>query len=189
MTFVSFLDDDAGVGELMMHRPERYLPIGTFTQQLLRGPSAFTVAERELIATYVSALNRCQFCAGAHAALAEDAGVDPALLQALLADPDAAAVDARLRPVLAFARKLTLTPARMVQADADAVRAAGWDDEALSDLVAVCALFNLYNRLVDGHGIRGSEAYFSRLRGFIAAHGYEARTRQAAERRGAGGDV
>jgi uncharacterized peroxidase-related enzyme len=181
MPFFGFLDDNSGVGDIMVHDPERYLPLGTFTQDLLRGPSVFTVAERELIAAYVSGLNQCQFCHGAHAAVAADLGVDKSLFAALLDDVDRAPVADKLKPVLRYVKTLTLAPSRLTQADADAVFAAGWDEQALGDAVAICALFNLYNRLVEGHGIKGNAAYFERLKGFIAKGGYETRTRQALE--------
>lgn len=42
----------------------------------------------------------------------------------------------------------------MVQADADAIFEAGWDERAFQDVVMVCAMFNFMNRLVDGFGIQ-----------------------------------
>lgn len=181
MPFVSFLGENDGVGEVMVHRAERFLPIGTFTQDVLRGPSAFSVGERELIAAYVSALNQCQFCTGVHSSVAAANGIDEALLRAIVDDLDVAPVDERLRPVLRYVRKLTEAPAKMTQADADAVYAAGWDENALADAVEICALFNFYNRLVEGHGVKGSQDYFERATEFLGRHGYAARTRQAVE--------
>jgi alkylhydroperoxidase family enzyme len=53
---------------------------------------------------------------------------------------------------LAFLEKLTLRPAELEQADADAVRAAGVSDQALRDAAAVCALFSMIVRLADSFG-------------------------------------
>jgi hypothetical protein len=47
-------------------------------------------------------------------------------------------VSERLKPVLAYIRKLTLTPTKMAQTDVDAVFAAGWDERAVYDAVQVC---------------------------------------------------
>ena len=58
-------------------------------------------------------------------------------------------------------KKLTQAPTRMIQADADAVFAAGWDEAALHSAIAVCCVFNFMNRLVDGHGIEADRASFS----------------------------
>jgi len=63
---------------------------------------------------------------------------------------------APLRPelaaTLAFLEKLTLHPAELEPADADAVRAAGVSTQALRDAATVCALFNMIVRLADSLG-------------------------------------
>ncbi len=55
--------------------------------------------------------------------------------------------------MLDFAIKLTRTPERMTAADVEGLRAAGFDDAAIHDVVQVTALFNYYDRLADGLGI------------------------------------
>lgn len=55
--------------------------------------------------------------------------------------------------MLAYAMKLTLEPGSMVEADIEALRAAGFSDTGIHDIVQVTALFNFYNRLADGLGI------------------------------------
>ncbi len=186
MPFFTFLGDQATVRDVMLDRPRRFLPVcGTFTQELLRGPSPLSVAERELIAAYVSALNACQYCAGVHTAITTDNGLDGAVVQALVDDADTAAVDDRLKPILRYVKKLTQTPSRMVQADYDAVMAAGWDEQALGDAIAVCALFNFYNRLVEGHGIKGNPAGYAVSVERLRALGYETFLREAADREAA----
>lgn len=49
--------------------------------------------------------------------------------------------------------KLTLEPGNMVEADVEALRAAGFCDTGIHDIAQVTALFNFYNRLADGLGI------------------------------------
>jgi len=153
MPFVSFLPDDAGMRDIIMSRPEQMGPFSQLAHALMRGPSSFTEGERELIGAFVSSTNDCPFCAGLHAATASHFNIPESTLQALASDLETAPVDERLRPVLRYVEKLTKTPYRMTQADADAVLAAGWDESALSDMVLICALFNMANRVVDGHGV------------------------------------
>jgi len=57
------------------------------------------------------------------------------------------------RAMLDFAVKLTHAPASMQVCDVERLRAAGWDDVAIHDIVQVVSLFNYYNRLADGLGI------------------------------------
>ena len=81
----------------------------------------------------------------------------------MLADLDAAPVESNMRPLLRYAYKLTLNPAKMTQADADAVFAAGWSERALHDAVLTIGLFNFMNRLLEGHGCKGApEIYATR---------------------------
>lgn len=61
------------------------------------------------------------------------------------------------RALLEFARKLTLEPAAMNAADVERLRAHGLSDEQVSHTVQVVALFNYYNRIADGLGIRRSD--------------------------------
>jgi uncharacterized peroxidase-related enzyme len=57
------------------------------------------------------------------------------------------------RAMLAYARKLTLTPRAVTAADVEALRAAGFDDAAILTIAQVVGFFNYYNRLSDGLGI------------------------------------
>lgn len=57
------------------------------------------------------------------------------------------------RALLAFAVKLTASPAAMTRDDVEALRREGFDDRAISDAVQVVAYFNYINRLADGLGV------------------------------------
>ena len=153
MAFLPSLPEDPHLSDVITRFPKYWAPLMAFHDILLRGPSPFTIGERELIAAYVSGLNACQFCLGAHVVFAEAFGIDGAVFDALLADLDSADVDTRLKPVLAFARKLTLDQARMTPADAQAILDAGWPEEAVNDVTMVTATFNFMNRVIHGHGV------------------------------------
>lgn len=174
MPFVSFLGDQDGMGHIIMSRREAMGPFSQMTEAVMRGASAFTPAEREIIGAYVSAANDCNFCYNSHAQTAAAFGVDLSLFESLLRDVSTAPVDDKLKPVLQFVKKLTDTPYKMVQADADAVYAAGWDEKALSDAVLICGIFNMANRVVEGHGVNRSipQAAFEAGGEHLKTHGY-----------------
>jgi len=161
MPFLPSLPEDAAVLDVMKAYPEPAAPLIDYQQVVLRGPSPLGVGERELIAAYVSGLNACHYCHGVHGEVARRFGIEEGVLAALLSDVDTAPVRAELKPLFRYVRKLTETPGRMTQADADAVYAAGWEEKALFDAISVCALFNFMNRLVEGVGLTGSDAYFA----------------------------
>lgn len=140
----------------------------------MRGESALSEAERELIAAYVSGLNACTYCFGVHQNTARAFGVAEGLLVDLLADVDTADVDDRMRPLLSYVGKLTSDPARVSPVDAQRVLDAGWDERALHDAVSVCALFNFMNRFVSGLGVSASEDYLEMSGRRLADGGYEA---------------
>lgn len=152
--------------------PEASRPLLDYHEVLMRGPSDLTVAERELIAAYVSGLNDCDYCHGVHAVTAARFGIEESLLTALVTDFDNAPVDGRLRPVLAYVAKLTATPDRITPSDAEAVLSAGWSEKALHDAVSICGLFNLMNRLVSGLGITADRDYFETSGERLAEGGY-----------------
>jgi uncharacterized peroxidase-related enzyme len=172
MTFLASLPKGASLLNLFQAFPETSRPLLEFHEVLLRGPSPFTEAERELIAAYVSGLNQCRYCRGVHRATAELLGVPATVIDSAIHDIDAAPVDEKMRPVLHFAEKLTKQPSSVTQADADAIYAAGWDETALYHTVAVAALFNFMNRLVEGTGIELDPAYVKPASERLAKSGY-----------------
>lgn len=170
-----FLPTFAGESNLMavlMHNPERGQPLMAFTREVMRGESAFSPAERELIFAFVSGLNACAYCFGQHGHAARLLGIDDGVIDKLLDDIESAPVDGRMKPVLAYVRTMTQTPSRVTQADVDAVLAAGWDDTAVLDAGFVAALANLMNRLVDGNGLAMDQAGLEQIGVMIAQGGY-----------------
>lgn len=152
--------------------PETCKPLIEFHEALLRGPSPFSEAERELIAAFVSTLNGCRYCRGVHVATAERLGIEKGMVARLVEQEDLSEAPARMRPVLSLARKLTRSATGTSFADAEAVMAAGWDKTALYHLVATTALFNYMNRLVEGLGIELDEAYVEPASKRLADAGY-----------------
>ena len=93
-------------------------------------------------------------------------------VSALLADVSSATVPGRMKTLLQCVGKLIRTPAKITPQDAEAVLAAGWQEKALHDAMAVCGLFNLMNRLAEGLGIPAGEGYFTTAAGRLAGTGY-----------------
>lgn len=53
------------------------------------------------------------------------------------------------RALCAYAEKLTRSPSSMTAADAEALRAVGFDDVAIHDAIQVVGYFNYINRVAD----------------------------------------
>jgi uncharacterized peroxidase-related enzyme len=152
MAFFKSLPDGAGPANVFAKYPEIYSLWSNMSQALMNGPSPLSQGERELILAYAAGVAGCKFVYVAHSEAAYAWGVENGLLDQLLQDPEATPVDARLKPLLAYVRKLMLTPGEMSQPDADAVFAVGWDEQALHDAIAITARAAFMQRLVEGHG-------------------------------------
>ena len=164
MSFLPSSPELTNLTDIFRQYPERARLMLLLIDDILRGDSPLSVAERELIFAYGSGQNACNFCYHAinirpFRIRHRDFGtltahtIDETVFDELMEDIDTASVDTRLKPILRFVRKLTLTPSRMSQADADAIFAAGWDEKAFVDVVSICAIQNFFNRFVDGIGI------------------------------------
>lgn len=135
--------------------PERgILPLLEYHDAVLRNESELSVAERELIAAYVSSLNDCHYCFSAHRDHAKAWGIPAEVFGNVQIDLDHPIIDARLRPVLAFVRRLTVDPSGTGEGDAQAVYDAGFSEEGLFDIISVTALYNFMNRILEGAGIK-----------------------------------
>jgi len=137
---------------LVFYRPDFYgAPMKGFTHLAMRGPSAWSVGDRELMAAFVSKMNACAFCIGAHTATAAMAYQDEAKVQAVLADLETAPIEEPLRATLRLLGKLTREHAVNAD-DMRAVLSAGVSREQIEDALAVCFAFNTTNRLADAFG-------------------------------------
>jgi uncharacterized peroxidase-related enzyme len=136
-------------------------------------------AEREMIATAVSASNDCFFCMDSHAAHAT------AVLERA-GEPERAAVldtiklgrsdglDERMAALLHIARTVAQAPRTLTAADVRAATAAGASDADVQLAVLIGGAVAMYNRLVDGFRARtpgAPDAYRSRA-AEIAERGY-----------------
>jgi uncharacterized peroxidase-related enzyme len=140
--------------KLIFYRPDFYgSRAKEFTHAAMRGPSAWSVGDRELMAAYVSQANECAFCIGAHTATARQAYQDEPRVAAVLADLESAPIEDGLRATLRMLGKLT-REGKVGAGDMREVLSAGVSRQQVQDALAVCAAFNTTNRLADAFGFK-----------------------------------
>jgi uncharacterized peroxidase-related enzyme len=150
-------------------------PLAAWTQAAMRGPSTWTVGERELIAAMVAKWNSCTFCLGAHRAIAAKQ-LPTAAVDDTLAEFRAAPIPAGLKATLAFLEKMTLRPRDLTPEDARAVLRTGVTPEALKDAIAVASLFNIITRYADALDFAiPTEDEFDRTGDMLLKRGYGSR--------------
>ena len=124
------------------------VPMGAWTQAAMRGPSSWSVGERELMAAMVAKWNLCAFCEGAHGAVAAKE-IQRQQVDATLADFRTAPISERLKAVLIFLEIMTLKPMEVTPEHANAVLRSGVSGHGLKDAIAVGAIFNIVTRYAD----------------------------------------
>jgi uncharacterized peroxidase-related enzyme len=138
--------------KLVFYRPDFYGDrVKEFTHEAMRGPSDWSVGDRELMAAYVSKVNDTAFCIAAHTATASQAYQDGAKVEAVLTDLESAPIEEPLRATLRMLGKLT-AEGKVSAEDMRDVLAAGVSAQQVADALAVCAAFNTTDRLADAFG-------------------------------------
>lgn len=153
MSYLPSSPDLTSIAAMLGKYPRRGILLFKLLEDIKSSCSPLNRSMRELIITYTSGLNQCDFCYNTHKAVSEQLGIDEKVFDQLKTDIDSAQVDERLKPVLRYVKKLTLTPDRITQADAQQIFAAGWDENVFLDVIFLCAVVNCMNRFVSGIGI------------------------------------
>jgi AhpD family alkylhydroperoxidase len=159
--------------KLVKYRADFYGgPMQGVTHEAMRGPSTWSVGDRELMAAFVAKTNQCEFCTKAHAAVAKRAYGDGKMVTAVLSDLDTAPIEEPLRATLLMLGKLM----REHAVDADdmrAVLAAGASRRQIEDALAACFSFNVIGRLADAFGffVPGPKAFEAGAK-YLLARGY-----------------
>jgi AhpD family alkylhydroperoxidase len=159
--------------KLVKYRADFYgTPMQRVTQETMRGRSAWSVADRELMAAFVAKTNQCEWCTKAHAAVAEGACRDGARVSAVLSDFETAPIEEPLRATLRMIGKLTRERS-VTRDDMRAVLAAGVSRDQIEDALAVCFSFNTIGRLADAFGfvVPGPKAFEAGAK-YLLARGY-----------------
>jgi len=131
---------------------------------LMLAPSGISKLEREMIAVVVSSINHCYYCLVAHGAAVRQLSGDPKLGELMAMNYRAAELTPKQRAMLDFSAKLTETPAKITEADRDALRKAGFTDRDIWDIGATASFFNMSNRMAAAIEMMPNEEYHSQAR-------------------------
>ena len=130
-----------------------------YRNDLMQADSGLSKLEREMIATVVSAQNRCYYCITAHSASVRYLSGDPVLGELMTMNYRAARLSKRQRAMLDFAVKLTTESWRIEEKDRERLRHAGFSDRDIWDIAAVAAFYNMTNRLASATDMRPNSEY------------------------------
>lgn len=175
MAHIELPDGVPGILGPLMAYPDSANDLCSLAQSVLRGPSTLSPAEREIIATFVSSGNECDFCLNSHAAAARYLlGSDSGLVDEILTDAESASISPKLRALLQIAEKVRRDGRLVTGHDIQDALDAGADHRAIHDTVLISAMFCMYNRYVDGLGTWTPEDpdLYSEMGARLATRGY-----------------
>ncbi|MCD9016624.1 carboxymuconolactone decarboxylase family protein [Parachryseolinea silvisoli] len=151
MAHIAVPEGIPGIRSLALYRPETAQHLYALAQVLLRDPSPLTPAERELIATHVSARNNCMFCMSSHAAAARELYADQQeIVDCVINQQDSPLLTAKMKALLTIAGKVQQNGKHVTDDDVRKAREHGATDRDIHDTVLIAAAFSMFNRYVDG---------------------------------------
>ncbi len=140
-------------------------------QTNMRKLTHWSKVETELIASYVSYCNQCNYCASNHGEVVSQASKQKQLFESLNKDPENAAVSDNLKFILPLIKKVTLSPNSLTAEDFEKVIVKGVSKEAIEQALNICASLNIINRLADSFDFEMSKRE-DRVAGFLNNFGY-----------------
>ncbi len=180
MPHISLTPNQPGMVALASYRPDVYSRLASLADLLLRpqSPSSSTLSagDRELIASYVSSLNHCEYCHTIHGAVAAAHLQDPKLVEDVKGDYAGSHASAKMKALLTIAG-MVQKGGREVTAEAvEGAKKEGATEMDIHDTVLIAAAFCMFNRYVDGLATEmpGDLGAFMQRGPMIAQMGYEA---------------
>ena len=130
---------------------------------LMFGRSGLNRAERELLATVVSAVNGCDYCVRHHSEALLAYWKDPERVAMVARDHSSVDLPERARSMLDYAVLSTRNPSAVTEVHIQDLRDAGFSDRDILDINLITSYFNFVNRIASGLGVEFSDE---------EAHGY-----------------
>ena len=144
----------------LAHRPAEFRAFFAYHDALMEKDEGLTKAEREMIVVATSGANNCLYCVVAHGAILRIRAKNPRVADQLATNYRKAEITPRQRAMLDFAMKLSLESGAVGDADIAALKAHGFDDEAVWDIGAITAFFAMSNRLANLTSMRPNDEFY-----------------------------
>jgi len=143
-------------------RPNKLRHFVSFYNEIMLGPSGLSKLDREMIALVVSSANHCYYCVVAHGQAVRKMSGEPELAEMLVTNYRVARLSERVKAMLDFSQKLTVTPNLIDDLDRKVLRDAGFTDDEIFDIADTAGFFNMSNRVASGLDIRPNIEYHHR---------------------------
>lgn len=149
---------------VLAHRPDEFRAFFAYHDALMDKPGNLTKAEREMIVVATSNLNQCQYCVIAHGAILRIRAKDPLIADQVAINYRKADITPRQKAMLDFAVKVSQAAQEVGEADFDALKAEGFDQEDIWDIAGIAAFFGLSNRMANVTSMRPNPEFYAMAR-------------------------
>jgi uncharacterized peroxidase-related enzyme len=174
MAHINLPEQLPGIRGLMAFRPQTASSLNALAEVLLRSDEGLRKGERELIATYVSALNDCFFCQNIHGAVAAHY-FDEELVKKIRVNNIEVEISDKMKALLAIAGAVQQGGKFVQETQIEQAKYQGASDIEIHDTVLIAAAFCMFNRYVDGLNTFAPDApemYRERAKKIIEETGY-----------------
>jgi uncharacterized peroxidase-related enzyme len=147
----------------LAHRPEEWRAFVAYLDAVMNrdtAPGRLTKGEKEMIVVATSAANGCLYCVVSHGAILRIYEKKPLLADQLAVNYRKADITPRQTAMLAFAMKVCVDSASLLDADFAALREHGFTDEDAWDIGAITAVFGLSNRMANLTSMRPNDEFY-----------------------------
>ena len=145
----------------LAHRPAEFRAFLAYHDALLlKEDSSLSKGEREMIIVATSGANNCLYCVVAHGAILRVYEKKPLVADQVAVNHRKADITPRQRAMLDFALKVTRTSHEIGDADFEALRAHGFNDEDIWDIAGISAFFGLSNRMANVMNLRPNDEFY-----------------------------
>ncbi len=145
---------------VLAHRPDEFRAFFAYHDALMEKPGNLTKAEREMIVVATSGANQCQYCVIAHGAILRIRAKNPLIADQVAINYRKADITDRQKAMLDFALKVALKAYAVGDADIEALKSHGFNDEDVWDIAAIAAFFAMSNRLANVTNMRPNEEFY-----------------------------
>jgi uncharacterized peroxidase-related enzyme len=151
---------------LLARRPAEFRAFVAYHDALMDKREGLTAAEREMIVVAISSANQCQYCVVAHGAILRIRAKDPTISELVGSNwRKADNVTPKQKAMLGFALKVAQEAHLVSEADRQALRDAGFNEEEIWDIAAIAAFFSMSNRLANATELRPNREFHAMGRG------------------------
>jgi uncharacterized peroxidase-related enzyme len=144
----------------LARRPDEFRAFFAYHDALMLRAGNLTKGEKEMIVVATSAANNCLYCVVAHGAILRIYEKKPLVADQVAVNYRKADISARQRAILDFAMKVALASAELEDADFEALKAHGLDDDDAWDIGGIAAFFALSNRMANVSGMMPNPEFY-----------------------------